>query len=1019
MERDIMIALLNNATLLLFLSVIYEVTYIVPSRFRRIQPIFSGIFIALICSAVMRMPLTLQSGIVFDTRSILISVAALIFGAIPAFITVAVAAIVRLSMGGVGLLPGIAVIITSALIGLAWRRWLYPKSTKWRCLIVFAMSIVVHAVMLACMLLLPYPDNQNVIRAITMPVMLIYPVASVLLSLLLMHQQELRRMQKQLKQSEERFKLLFDKAPLGYQSLDLDGCFIDVNQQWCDLLGYSRDEVIGKWFGDFLSPENKEIFLKRFPVFKEQGYVHSEFEVLHKRGNPLFLSFEGKIGYGFDGAFKQTHCILQDITQQKAAEAALIESETKYRNIAENMSDVVWQADLNLNTTYVSPSVKKLLGDSPEEHLKRKLEDKFSEQTIQKIQTILREELEKENSPQVDQGRSRTVEVEHLRADGTVIWVEMNVSILHDPHGNPVGFLGVTRDIMQRKLAELALRESERSKSVFLSNLPGLAYRCNYDREWTMQYVSAGCFELTGYHPDRLLNKSFADLITYEYRERLWKAWEGTLAKRTQFRYEYEIITAHGVRKWVMELGQGVYNDQGEVEALEGIILDISDRKEMENRLIYFNEHDRWTGLYNRAYLESLLEQDAKLQINTKRALISINLSTVQLLTANYGFHYAQNLVKKAAEALSQYCTEKRILFSTYDNNFVFYFVDYKDKNELMEFIQTITDVLESLFRTEKVGGGIGVLEIDQDHQLTVDLLLRRLLAASEKATNTLEKDFGVYFYDEALDALINREWEISRELSRIAADDDSDELFLLYQPILDLKSDSVCGFEALARFRTEKLGLVSPVEFIPIAEKTKLILPLGKRILCQALRFLNKLNDFGYKTINVSINVSAVELLRPDFPSNLIDMISEMKANPENIGIEITETIFTADYDYMNNVIKRLRDAGLHIAIDDFGTGYSSLAREKGLNVDCLKIDRYFIDKLLEIDPDKAISGDIISMAHRLGHCVIAEGVEREDQKHYLQTHGCDKIQGYLVGKPLDEKAAFSLLAKQAMSDR
>ena len=146
--------------------------------------------------------------------------------------------------------------------------------------------------------------------------------------------------------------------------------------------------------------------------------------------------------------------------------------------------------------------------------------------------------------------------------------------------------------------------------------------------------------------------------------------------------------------------------------------------------------------------------------------------------------------------------------------------------------------------------------------------------------------------------------------------------------------------------------------------------------------------------------------------------MIRDMNVNPMNIGIEITESVFTDDYDYINKIINELKDAGLHIAIDDFGTGYSSLAREKELNVNCLKIDKYFIDKLLEDEIEKAITGDIISMAHRLGHCAIAEGVEQEEQKQYLLAHGCDKIQGYLVGRPLDEEAAFELLAKQESFD-
>lgn len=1015
MDRDILIALFNNATLLLALSVIYEVAYILPFQKRQWQLAFVGVLIALTCSAVMGMPFTLQSGVIFDTRSILISVTALIFGVIPTIITIIVAIVLRLIIGGAGALPGIAVILTSAFIGLAWRRWLYPKASKHRWLNILAMGACVHITMLACMLLLPYPDSGNVIRAIALPVMLIYPIATVLLSLLLIRQQMLKQTQEQLKQSEERFKLLFDKAPLGYQSLDADGYFIEVNQQWCDLLGYTLEEVIGKWFGDFLSPDNKEAFRKRFPTFKSQGFIHSEFEVLHKSGTPLFIAFEGRIGYDAEGEFKQTHCILQDITNQKAAESALIESERKYRNIAENMSDVVWQTDLNLHTLYISPSVEKLLGESPEEHIKRKIEDKFPEHTIIEVRKLLLEELEKEKDPRVDKKRSRTIEVEHYRADGTIIWIEMSISITRDENGNATGFLGVSRDITHRKLAELALMESERSKTLLISNLPGLAYRCRYDQDGTMLVVSHGCYTLTGYMPEAFINNKdlpFNDIINPEHRDLLWREWERTVPQKLPYRCEYEITTAQGERKWVLEMGQGVYKGDGSVEALEGIILDISDRKEMENNLRYINEHDRLTGLYNRGYLEEILEKDYTVKHDHKRALISINLSMIQLLTANYGFHYTQKLIQKSAEALQVCCSSGRMLFSTYENRFVLYITDYSDKEELIKIAHGIMKTLEEVYVTDRVGVGIGILEIDRENDETnIDMLLRRLLIASERALSGVDKGSNVCFYDQDLEAIVRRESEIRKELTRITDGTDSSALYLQYQPILDLKTNSICGFEALARLRTERLGYVSPMEFIPIAEKTKLIIPIGKEIMIQALQFLKEINQIGYEAISVAVNVSAIQLLRPDFTSVLLEIIQKMQVNPQNIEIEITESIFSSDYDYINSVILNLRDAGLHIAIDDFGTGYSSLRRERELNVNSLKIDKYFIDKLLEDDPQRAITGDIISIAHRLGHSVIAEGVEHEDQRHYLETHDCDMIQGYLISRPLDEDIAIQLL--------
>ena len=831
---------------------------------------------------------------------------------------------------------------------------------------------------------------------------------------------------------EALYRSVFDQAPIGIAIVN-DKNFIyksdfgnaSMNPMFEKILGRKSADLSNIEWPEITHAEDLQADLDQFGRFQKgeiNGYT------MEKR----FFKPDGSIVWSLMkvspllGVYEDRSihlCLLEDITNQKSAEAALIDSEKKYRNITENMSDVVWQMDLNLKTTYISPSVERLLGESPEEHMERKLEEKFPEQTLHKIQPLLYEEMEKEKDPQIDKNRSRTFEAEHYKADGTVIWLEMNVSFIRDDKGNAVGFQGSSRDITQRKTAEIALKENERRESVLLSHLPGLAYRCNYDREWTMQYVSEGCLSLTGYPSESLLNNrdlSYNDLIAIEYRDALWNEWERILAKRQPFKFEYEIISAAGKRKWVLEMGQGIFNNEGEVEALEGMILDISDRKEIENRLRYLNEHDNWTGLYNRDYLESVLNKDIKKKDGLNRAVISINLSTVQLLTSNYGFHYTQNLIKKAAEALRQHCSENCFLFQTYENRFVFYIVDYIDKKELLDFNHTIAETLETLFVTDRIGGGIGILEIEQsDTNIDVDLLLRRLLIASERAIAVSDKDFEVCFYNEEFEALINRERDIREALSAIVADyETNDELFLQYQPVLDLRTNSVCGFEALARLRTEKLGFVSPVEFIPIAEKTKLIIPIGEKVIVNSFHFLNKLKERGYDEISVSINVSAIQLLKPDFTSRLFELIKEMQVNPRNIGIEITESVFAADYENINKIIEKLRNPGMHVAIDDFGTGYSSLAREKELKVDCLKIDKYFVDKLLGADLNKAITSDIISMSHKLGHCTIAEGVEHESQLEYLKEHDCDRIQGNIFSKPLDEEDALEFLKRKNKYD-
>ena len=375
MDEAIVTALFNNAALLLVLSIILEITNQLFRKSQRLKVMICGLLISLICVAIMRMPFMIQAGIVFDTRSILISVTGLVFGTIPTAITVITAIIMRISMGGSGTLPGIAVIICSALIGIAWRKYVFPRARKWRWLSIFIMGILVHIVMIGLMFLLPYPSNFAVVKAITAPVLIIYPIATVLLSLLLLQQEKFFQLQTQLKQSEERFRVLFDKAPLGYQALDANGHFIEVNQQWLDTLGYPRDEVVGKWFGDFLCPEYRSEFLKRFEVFKAQGHIHSEFQMLHKNGERRSIAFDGRVGYGDNGEFKQTHCILQDVTQQRKNEEDLRLSEAKYSHYIENAPYAVYVVNGDRHFVEVNRAATLITGYEKEQLLQMSISD--------------------------------------------------------------------------------------------------------------------------------------------------------------------------------------------------------------------------------------------------------------------------------------------------------------------------------------------------------------------------------------------------------------------------------------------------------------------------------------------------------------------------------------------------------------------------------------------------------------------------------------------------------------------
>ncbi len=250
-----------------------------------------------------------------------------------------------------------------------------------------------------------------------------------------------------------------------------------------------------------------------------------------------------------------------------------------------------------------------------------------------------------------------SMEKRYLRPDGSNIWVHMTITGL-STEGSAAEreHLCIISDIDTRKRSELALFESERSKAVLLSHIPGLAYRCLNDEAWTMLFLSEGCFDLTGYQIDSLIQnreKAFKDIICQRYHDELRQKWDAALKQRAPFYAEYEILTASGELKWVMEQGQGIFNDSGEVVALEGIVMDISELKERENRILYMSNHDEMTGLYNRRFFE---EEKRRLDRADALPLSMIigDINGVRLINDAFGHEVGDQLIQEAAKIIAR-----------------------------------------------------------------------------------------------------------------------------------------------------------------------------------------------------------------------------------------------------------------------------------------------------------------------------------------------------------------------------
>ncbi len=600
------------------------------------------------------------------------------------------------------------------------------------------------------------------------------------------------------------------------------------------------------------------------------------------------------------------------------------------------------------------------------------------------------------------------IEKRFIKPEGSLVWVNMSVSRLYTDRPDVEDYLGIIKDISEQKQLESSLRERERIINSYFSQLPGMAYRCFFDESWTMQFVSSGCKELTGYLPEELIgNKviSFNEVIAPSHRDKVKEEWNSIVYSDTPFIQEYEITTKDGEKKWVYDTGKGITNEKGDIVSIEGMLFDISDRKQDELILSYYHNHDEWTDLPNRRFLVSFLEEEKK---KGGHALLAVNLTAVHALSMAHGFLYSRNLVKRVASVLRSFSDSEHVLFSSYEYQLIFFIKEPADSATLLSFGRMVSKKVASLLREERVGWGIGLIELSD---APVEESLTNLLIASEQGLSDFDAGHEVCVFDEAMQQAMRRRTTIERELAVQVKTPASSSFYLQFQPIWDVKTQTISGFEALSRMKSPILGRASPSEFIEVAEKAKLIVPLGKIIIHNALKFLSLIEKEGFSSVGVSINISAIQLMRKDFLPSLMEAVEQNKVNPMNITLEVTESVFISKFQEVNDLFFHLQQQGMSISIDDFGTGYSTLSRERELNVNCLKIDKAFIDKLEVLQEKEAITAEIISLAHKLGHTVIAEGVEHENQHSYLKKYQCDKIQGFLFSKPLDVQDALALL--------
>ncbi|RRV37987.1 EAL domain-containing protein [Stutzerimonas stutzeri] len=601
---------------------------------------------------------------------------------------------------------------------------------------------------------------------------------------------------------------------------------------------------------------------------------------------------------------------------------------------------------------------------------------------------------------------SFVIEYRALCADGSELCLEDRGRVIQrDANGRALRMIGTRRDISElRSQAE----QQRLAATVFEAASEGIVIM---NDRYRVLAVNDACCTLSGYSREELLGHSVARIAGSPESQRQYETMREALERHGHWQGELIETRKSGevYPQWVQL--REVRDANGSVTHVVAFVSDLSVRRKIEERLRYLTHYDDLTGLANRGLLkERLQEACQRVRRNgRKMAVLYIDLDRFKLLNESLGHEAADALLREVSRRLSQTLGEADTIARLSGDEFVVLLDAYGSLSGLAHLgsrlLQRIRKPIVIGEQELVISASIGV-SLLPDNSRDAEVLLRQASTAMQQAKhlggNTLQ------FFTDRPQASGMHYLQLENQLRKAL---EVGQLEVFYQPRLSLADDSLEAAEALVRWRHPQRGLVTPADFIPLAEETGLIIPLGEFVLREACRQARRWQQEGLADIRVSVNLSVKQLRQGNFVSLVRQVLEETGLPPAMLELELTESQLLDDIDNAISISEQLRALGVKLAIDDFGTGFSSLSYLKRFPVDYVKIDRSFISEVEHSTQDAAITRAIIAMVHSLERRVVAEGVETQAQMDFLKANLCDEIQGYLLSPPVPAEQFAELL--------
>ena len=606
------------------------------------------------------------------------------------------------------------------------------------------------------------------------------------------------------------------------------------------------------------------------------------------------------------------------------------------------------------------------------------------------------------------------IEYRIVRADGEVRWVwERGSNAMHDNKKWSV-LEGFIQDITERKQADEALREAERRyRSIFENAIEGI-YQSTPSNGYLA--VNPALARMYGYDTPQDLISTLHDIEhqVYVNPQRRMEFMQLMAENGVVTNFESRVYRRNGDIIWISENARAVHTSTGELLFFEGTVEAITERKLHEAEIQFQATHDALTGLPNRTLLYDRMQQAVlhSARYDNLTAIAFLDLDQFKFINDSLGHQIGDELLKITAQRLTSCLRESDTVARQGGDEFVLLLTSQPSEESITHTMQRVLhEVAQPWMANDlefRITCSIGVTLCPNDGR-DVEMLLKNADSAMYQAKELGRNNFQ-YFAVEMNDTVTDRLALLSRLRQAIP----NNEFVLHYQPKVNLATGDIIGAEALIRWNNSE-GMVSPGSFIPLAEETGLIIPIGEWVLETACRQNRAWQLAGYAPITISVNLSPRQLARGDIVERVEQVLAKSGLEAQYLELEITESVMATDVEKSFALLTRLRMLGVKISLDDFGTGYSSLSYLKRFPVDTLKIDQSFVRDIATSQDSAAIVKAIISLGHNLNLTVLAEGIETEEQFRFLLESACNEGQGYLMSKPVSHQHLERLLQPEA----